>query len=208
MYWLTSKGTFVTVDKNVESKCMAEVNDKKFCKFAAHVKKIGDYKLTLNATASNSTTSYEVSGSKEGNTQMTVSTDGKKVATIVVFDNVTYVEDPADSAWIKYASSAANKPEVFDLKKEIGKDDFKGDKGQKLVYKSLGTETCDTNLTCYKYQITDTQNTSTQTYLWFDNLQFLLRKLTANDNTSSSEMTMSYQGVSIVQPAPVKQTVN
>lgn len=206
-HWLATMGTFVTVDKTVQESCMAEVKDKKFCKFAAHVKKMGDYKLTLDATSSDGKSSYVVSGSKDGNTQMVINSDGKKVANIVVFNGTTYAENLADSSWLQYAPTAASKPDVFDLKKEIGKDGFKGDKGQKFVYKNLGKVACG-NMSCYKYQIIDTQNTATQTFLLFDDLQFLIRSLTTSDNSGSSEMTMSYEGVSIVQPAPVKQIVN
>ena len=172
-HWLATNGTFVTVDNTVESSCMAEVKDKKFCKFAAHVKKMGDYKMTLKATTPAGTVSYVVSSSKDGNIQMSQVSDGKEVANIVVFNGTTYAEDLADSAWIMYAPSAANKPDVFDIKKEIGKDNFKGTKGQKYVYKNLGRVDCG-NMSCYKYQIIDTQNTATQTFLLFDDLHFLL----------------------------------
>lgn len=207
LHWLTTMGTFVDVDKTVEKSCLAEVKDKKFCKFAAHVKKMGDYKLTLKATTTDVVNSYEVSGSKDGNIQMAASTNGKEVANIVVFNNTSYAEDLTDSTWIKYGPNAANKPDVFDIKKEIGKNDFKSDKGQKYEYKNLGKEGCG-NMSCYKYQIIDTQNTVTKTFVLFDDLQFLLRSLTSSDNTGSSELTMSYETVSIVQPAPVKQTIN
>lgn len=207
LHWIATTGSFVEVDKTVEKSCMAEVKDKKFCKFSAHVKKMGDYKLTLKATTADGVSSYEVSGSKDGNIQMAVNVDGKEVGNMVVFNGTTYSEDLTDSTWIKYGSSAANKPEAFDLKKEIGKNGFKGDKGQKFVYKNLGRVACG-NMSCYKYQIIDTQSTATQTFLLFDDLQFLLRSLTTGDSSGSSEITMTYEGVSIVQPAPVKQTVN
>ena len=206
-HWLATTGIFVSVDKTVEKSCMAEVKDKKFCKFAAHVKQMGDYKLTLSATSPDGKTSYVVSGSKDGNIQMVVNSDDKKVANLVVFNGTTFTENLADSSWLQYAPTAASKPDVFDLKKEIGKDGFKGDKGQKFIYKNLGKVTCDT-MSCYKYQLIDTQNTATQTFLLFDDLQFLLRSLTTSDNSGTSEMTMSYEGVSIVQPAPVTQIVN
>ena len=206
--WVVVRGNNnVTVDEAVQKTCLAEVKDTKFCKFAAHLNKIENYKLTADVTASSVKSSFVVTSSKDGNSQMVVSSGGQEVGDVVVFNSITYAKDPTDNAWIKYASSAANKPEIFDLKKEIGKDSFKGDKGQKLEYKSLGEETCG-NLTCFKYQIIDPQMATAQTHLWFDTKNYLLRTLTSKDGESNAQFTMTYEAVSISQPSPVKQTVN
>lgn len=93
----------------------------------------------------------------------------------------------------------------MDLKKEFLKGDFKGDNGQKLEYKKIGTEKCD-KLSCYKYQIVDSQKSTETDFIWFDTKDFLLRRATVNDSKAGTnvEMTVTYASVVISAPSPTK----
>jgi len=61
-------------------------------------------------------------------------------------------------------------------------------------------------LTCFKYQITDTSTPTTETFVWFDTKDFLLRRITTKDGVNTSDMTLSYDKVSISTPSPVKSS--
>lgn len=207
--WATANGTFITVEKGVEKKCLAEVKDKKFCKFAAHLSKIGDYQSTVN-TSSDSTppASATTSGSKDGNIQEVETNNGQEAGTIVVYNGTTYTKGATDQGWTQYGSSSANKPSTFDVKNGLfgNKGDFKGEKGQKLHYAYVGDASCG-NLTCHKYQITDTANTADQATVLFGTSDFQLYQFDAKANGTNIHLTMTYQPVSIIQPVPVKNII-
>ena len=195
------------INKETQDKCMTEVNDKLFCKFTGVFANVGDYKTTVNTTDPKGTSSVlELANDSNGDSSMIVKQNGKEQGSIVVYGGVTYFKDPAatDGSWFKYGANDTGKPETVDLKKEFLKGDFKGDNGQKLEYKKIGTEACG-NLTCYKYQIIDSQKPAETGFIWFDTKEFLMRRVTANDGKgTSSEMTVTYESVSISMPSPTK----
>lgn len=193
------------INKVVQDKCMTEVKDSVFCKFAGAFGNVGDYKVSVNTTAEGSTSVLELANDSKGNSSMVVKVNGQEQGNIVSYSGVTYSKDYTDGQWFKYAASDTTKPSTVDLKKEFLKSDFKNDSGQSFTYKNLGTEQCGT-LKCYKYQETDPAKPTEITYLWFDTKDSLLRRVTANDSkaNSNADMTITYGTVVISLPSPTK----
>ena len=194
-----------SVNKAVQDKCMSEVNDELFCKFAGAFGNVGDYKVIVNTTAEGGSSVLELASDSKGNSSMVVKVNGQEQGNVVVYSGVTYLKDYTDGQWFKYGSNDTNKPEALDLKKEFVKSDFKGDNGQKLGYKKIGTEKCD-KLSCYKYQTTDPEKPDETSYLWFDTKNYLLRRATVNDSkaNTNADMTLTYESVVISLPSPTK----
>lgn len=134
---------------------------------------------------------------------MIVKQNDQEQANVVVYNGTTYLKDYSDGQWIKYASNDPSKPEVTDLKKEFAKGDFKSDSGQKITYTKIGSEACG-NLKCYKYQVKD-PDTPGDNFLWFDTKDYLLRRITLKDQSSSTDMTITYATVNITEPSPTKE---
>lgn len=194
-----------SVDKAVQDKCMTEVNDKQLCKFAGAFANATNYKVVGTSTDSTgATATMDLSYDSKSNISMVIKQSGQEQA-IVVYGGVTYVKDPTDNQWFKFAAADKNAPAALDLKKEFAKADFKNESGQKLTYKNLGTEKCD-KLTCYKYQETDPGKSSQITYLWIDTKDSLLRRVSTSDSQdkTSSDMTVTYGSVTIALPSPTK----
>lgn len=206
--WLATKndsGASKTgVNKELQDKCKAEINDDTFCKFVGSFGNAGDYKTSVNSTAPEGTSSLELANDNKGNSSMVVKQNGQEQANIVVYSGTTYSKDYSDGKWFKFSASDANKPTALDLKKEFAKGDFKGDSGQKLEYKKITTEKCG-SLSCYKYQIVDPQKTSQEGFIWFDTKDYLLRRVTIKEGTTSTDMSLTYSSVSISAPSPTKE---
>src|SRR3989344_1313082 len=202
-YLVTKDGGTISVNKELQSKCTTQVNDETFCKFAGVFANAGDYKVSVTSNDQSGASTIELASDSKGNSSMVVTQGGQEQGNIVLFNGVTYLKDPTDGQWFKFSSTDTNKPEVLDLKKEIAKGDFKGDAGQTLQYKQIGTEACG-NLTCFKYQVIDPQKPNEEGFLWFDTKDYLLRRVTAKSNGSTTDMNLTYTKVSISEPSPTK----
>lgn len=200
-----NRSTIATgINQDTQSKCITVVNDKLFCKFAGVFANVTNYKATISITDQNgASANYDLAYDGKNNSSMVVKQNGQEQGNIVVYSGVTYSKDYSDGQWFKYGTGDKNTPQFLDLKKEFLKADFKGDNGQKLEYKNLSTEKCG-ELKCYKYQETDPQKPTETNYLWFDTKDYLLRRVSANDGKTSTEMTVTYASVSITQPSPTK----
>lgn len=201
-----SSGPATGIDKVTQDKCMAEVNDKQLCKFAGAFANVTNFKVAgTNTDSTGATSSLDLSYDSKGNSSMVVKQSGQEAGSVVVYSGVTYVKDPTDNQWFKFAADDKNAPQGLDLKKEFAKADFKNDTGQKLTYKNLGTEKCG-DLNCYKYQETDPAKTTETTYLYIDTKESLLRRVTTSDSSdkTSTDFSVSYGAVTISLPSPTK----
>lgn len=195
--------TSVSVNKDVQDKCMTEIGDATFCKFAGTFANVSDYSAVMTSVEGGKTTLANMAIASNGDSSMIVKEDGTTTANIITYSGATYVQDPADLMWIKYSSSSSDAPAVLDIKKEFVKSGFKNDSGKKDQYFNRGKETVN-GVECYKYQIVDTDKPDQQGFLWFDADSYLLRQLSNKDATTELLMTFSYGKVSISQPTPIK----
>lgn len=193
----------VSINKDIQNKCLAEVNDSLFCKFAGTWANVQGYKTVASVATESGKTQMLVTIASNGNGSMSVDEGSGVTSRIVVFNGVTYVQNPTDNSWQQYSGTEANKPALLDIKKEFLKSDFKADSGQKINYVNKGTEAIG-KLTCYKYQIEDPSKTGETGYMWFDNKDFLLRKLSSKDSSTDMQMTFSYENTNVSLPSPIK----
>jgi len=187
--WLATKDggtdgskTSSSFNKEVQAKCMADVNEELFCKFASVL---------------------ELATDSKGNSSMVVKQNGQEQGNLISYNGVTYSKDYTDGQWFKYAAGDTTKPETVDLKKEFVKGDFKADNGEKIGYNKVGTEKCG-NLNCYKYQIKDPTKPTEEGFLWFDTKDYLMRRVTIKDGSTNTDMSLSYGAVNISAPSPTK----
>lgn len=192
-----------SVNKEVQDKCKADVNDELFCKFAGHFASVGDYKVTVNTTDQSGASVLELASDSKGNSTMLVKQNGQEQGSVIVFSGTTYSKDYTDGTWFKFSSSDTTKPAALDLKKEFVKGDFKAEDGQKIDYKNVGTEKCG-NLNCHKYQVVDPTKQGEEGFIWFDTKDYLLRRVTIKNSDTNTDMSLSYSAVNISAPSPTK----
>jgi|SRR3989344_697602 len=202
-YLITKDEGTVSVNKELQSKCTTQVNDETFCKFAGAFGNAGDFKVNVSSNDQSGASTIELASDSKGNSSMVIKKDGQEQGNVIVFNGVTYLKDYTDGQWFKFSSTDTNKPEVLDLKKEFAKGDFKGDAGQTLQYKQIGTEACG-NLTCFKYQVIDPNKPNEEGFVWFDTKDYLLRRVSGKSDGDTTDMNLTYTKVSISEPSPTK----
>ncbi len=204
----TKSSTAAVVNNSaVESACNKEINDKVFCKFAAHFSLTSSYKSTITSTDDKGTVSkIDVENDTKSNSSMTTKdAAGKETSAFITLDNASYIKDEADGSWTKYTSSAStntSKPTSavkFDASDITSKNT--------TSYKNLGKEACG-NLSCYKYQVVDSTTPGTTQYIWFDSKNYQMQRWSSQDTSGSMDMPFSYESVNIKAPSPVKEATS
>ena len=110
----------------------------------------------------------------------------------------------SDGTWWKQASTDASDD-------DITTDDYKPDLDEPTDnaavaarYKQIGKEACG-DMTCFKYQEIDPDDSSAMNYFWFDDEEYLLRKYRTEAEGTVSEMTASYSKFNLSEPSPVQE---
>lgn len=190
--------------KALEGACMDYINDKDYCRFASNWSMNEDRIITMKAPEDSMVMTVRSSGS---NSHSTITTDGTVTSEIIVLDNVSYMKNMADGSWTKYTNNTSSGLDSniseytpdFDFSNEEVKDTHKINK--------LGKEACG-ELTCFKYQMLDSTEPDAETIIWFDDKDYKIRRMTAKNSDGVSEMTFSYEKVTISQPSPVIEAPN
>jgi len=185
---------------------VCELKDPELCKFMNNWQTIKDYSMTSTSTdkahGAKMESVFEISGK---NTHMIGKENGKDNYEMISIDNSTYTKDYSDNTWWKMTYDPEKNKE---LTKEFMKDDvFDEDKAveDKTEYKLIGKEACG-NMTCFKYQVIDANDTSTTQYIWFDDRDYLLRKQSTVDaDGNSMDVMFAYGSVTVSVPSPVKE---
>jgi polyhydroxyalkanoate synthesis regulator phasin len=187
-------------------------NDPNLCKYINRSLGADFYKnglagksLTTDKSGKKSESVFEFQGN--GNTHFISTSDGKEVWNIITIGNIRYAKDYTDNKWWKQVEENVKEGDsnMFDTKKmkeEIMKD-FK-EKEDKTEYRKVGEEPCG-NLTCFKYQVINSQLKNTTQYIYFDNKEYLMRKMLLVEESYSSETEFSYGNIDIKEPSPVKE---
>lgn len=183
--------------------CKAEVDDDDFCKFAGSWDGLGAYTMvmTSNSTGGSFVSTFKSDGN--GNVSSESDFGGQKASSITI-GNTTYIRDETDGAWVKYVGDSTYK--VEDQSDNISFD-FNEDSAvtaSTTSYKRIGTEDCG-ELTCIRYQIVDTTTPGTETFILFDNKDFKMRRWVVTTAEGSTDTVISYEGVTITEPSPVKE---
>lgn len=186
--------------KEYKDDCKKEYNDEDLCTFFTSW---GDIKKF----------SIESSGSSEGTVvKSTIKIDGDNsymtaqgaiAYEIITIGGTTYTK-AGDTWWKQAAAPTGNS--------DVNTDDFKFDppsmdepEGQKTTYEKQGKETCG-DRQCFKYKVVEPDSADSTQHLWFDDKDFLLRKIRSDEaNGSYNEQTYAYDNISITEPSPVKE---
>lgn len=139
-----------------------------------------------------------------------VTYDGEKETfnTIIIGES-TYTKDQNDGKWWKYVATkdknGANtnlfNPE--DLKNRF--QESMKDVEDKTTYKKAGKEQCG-KLTCLKYQIVNPEFSDSKEFVYFDDREYLIRKMRIEmQDGSITETLFDYNKVAIKEPSPVKE---
>lgn len=192
-----------------------ELNDPDLCKYVNRAMTGDFYKngLLMSSTTTDKTgkkqeSSYEMDGKE--NSKITSYQDGKETMSIINLNKTTYMKDYSDGKWWKYENKQDQKsrPEGDRPLDENFKDQAKKiaeEMKDKTSYKKIGKETCG-SLSCFKYQVIIKDLPDLIEYIYFDDREYLTRKMRTEDkNGSVTEMSYEYRSVSITEPAPIKE---
>ncbi|PJE65430.1 hypothetical protein COU91_01650 [Candidatus Saccharibacteria bacterium CG10_big_fil_rev_8_21_14_0_10_47_8] len=200
----TSSATTAVADKTVQDACNKQLNDKDFCKFASNYKLTGvSYHSVITTVASGKTSTISMDVDGKDNSSMVTSGAGKETAAFISLNKATYMKDESSGSWLKYpAADSTTAPKETDPSSDIKIDSSNLTENNTISYKSLGKEACG-KLTCFKYQVVDSQNPGTTQYIWFDTKDYMMQRWSSKDANGSTDMTFTYKSVTIKEPSPV-----
>lgn len=196
----TGGSSLIPARATLSTKC--EYNDDELCRFINNWKAQESYTVKSTQAGNTSQTVMQFSGDKKFH--MTTSVDGKANWEVISLDNVTYTKDFTDNKWWKQTTDPSkdtdNPAEDFDF----GKDDSKDQpEAQRTQFKAMGKEACG-QFQCFKYQVIEPGDGSTS-YIFFDNRDYLLRKMTIQSQDGAYSTEFSYDKVNISAPSPTKE---
>lgn len=177
------------------AKC--DYSDKDLCKFLTNWKLNKFYTVQSTDTSEGTTTKSTIQYVAPDKFYM--KSGGEAAYEMIMIGNATYTK--AGNTWYKQTAKDTDK-----TIKDSAKHDFKdpGDTTTKTEYKKIGTEACG-NLTCFKYQVIESNTPDTTTYVWFDTKDYQLRRTRTESAGNVSDQTMSYEKISISAPKPYKE---
>lgn len=174
-----------------------DYKDPDLCKFLNNWTKQTNYTMTLSSSGAKGSTVFQIDGN---NTHSKISADNQTYETITIGDT-TYTKDTSDNKWWKQKSSTDDSTT----------DDFKFDvpsatasAEDKTTFTKDGKEACG-KLTCFKYMSMTGSNQDSMEELWFDDSQYLLRKMESTSTNGTTTVEYNYDKVSLTAPSPVKE---
>lgn len=188
--------------KQLNEDCKKKYDDEDLCKFLSSWTDNKNYQSTITSVADGqtSTFSYTVDGD---NSHVVTSANGTESYNVITIGNTTYTKDQSDGSWWKQTTTptettTSTKDLSFDSESTVEETE------DTSVYKLIGKEACG-NLTCFKYELTDTATPGSKQTIWFDTKDYLLRRWMSEDSTGSSDSIYSYENISVDAPSPVKE---
>ncbi len=187
--------------KATDTACKVAVKDDTFCIFASTwgLSFGTDSVYTSTTVTDQGTLVFQSDG--KGNNSSTLTKDGTVVYGTVTIGTTYYTKNPTGDGWYKTDTTPSdNTNSTADVQTDLTFNDKTTQ--DKTVYKNLGTEACG-SLTCYKYEITNPDSPNTTTTMWFDNHDYKMRKTAFTSDGNTTEMTYSYDSVTISEPSPI-----
>jgi hypothetical protein len=149
---------------------------------------------------------FRIDGDDKSYTKLSVKNpdNGKTEAyETIIIGNTTYTKDASDGKWWKKVNKETSVDEstADNFKFEIPSATASAE--ERTTFEKEGKEACG-KLTCFKYH-SMTGGSSEMTYLWFDDTQYLLRKMEfISSEGEKSTITYQYDNVSVTAPSPTK----
>jgi hypothetical protein len=184
------------------AKC--DYDDEDLCKFFTGWKALGAYSMV--ATTTDGSTTSTMSVKSEGDDKSHVKLTGEMDMEIVTIGDATYTK-AADGTWWKQTQTTSDESTNYndDIKTAFDEPSTTAE-ADKTSYKKLGKEKCG-ELNCFKYQVVDPADTANDSYLWFDDRDYQLRRTqtVSKDGKTNFDAIFSYDDVNIKEPSPVKE---
>jgi hypothetical protein len=178
-----------------------EYKDPELCKFFnnyANMPKSYSVTSTGNYGGMATESVYSLDGE---NYQMIAKQNGKETSNMISIGDTMYTLDYTDNKWWKMTSKPVETMEE-DMADEVAFNPQETE--DTTTYKFVTKEACG-DRTCFKYEVI-TPDSEGKMYIWFDDRDYLTRKMRMEDgNGISSESVYSYGNVSITAPSPVKE---
>jgi len=192
-----------------------KLNDPELCRFMdksiktadSYVKGFVGTSITTEKSGKKSENTWEMQGN---NSHFTMSENGKELSNMIIIGNTTYTKDMTDGKWTKFTYKAEDgKKSLFNFDPEEMKKQFKdvvNETEDKTVYKAMGKEACG-SMQCFKYEIVNPLNPKTKEYLYFDDQEYVMRKMRIEDEGGMITETMfEFKAVTIKEPSPIKES--
>ena len=192
-------------DRAFETQCTYD--DKYFCEFMASFANTKFYSVKMTSMGHDGKSESLIEVSSDGATHKVVWVNGGETYNSISIGTTAYTKDYADNTWLRQAvtpsasedtsqKTTIDLTDVFDITVATVISN-----GQ---YNKVGKEPCG-KLSCFKYELTDTEDERTKQFIWFDDSQYLIRKLVKEDPATNIELEYSYNTIRIVAPSPVKE---
>lgn len=202
-----SSATGVVANKEVADACNKELHDKDLCKFASNYKLDGlSYEVVITNTQDGKTsvTTMQIDG--KNNSSLVTTEDGAQTGAYISLNKAVYNKDLGTGTWTKFSTATDTAATPTETKPADNIDFNTSDltENNTISYKKIGKEACG-NLSCYKYQVVDSQNPGTTQYIWFDTKDYVMRHWYSKDSANTTDMVITYRSVNIKEPSPVKE---
>lgn len=191
----------------VDQACIEFVGDEALCRFAAASEgsRSRSYKSVTTTVDASGTTVVYTEFETADRISMITQHNGQETDAFMLLDADNYARDYTDGMWAHYRDegfepSTAAAPQAFDFTSELSADvsEFRDD------YERVGTEPCD-DRTCYKYRVSSSEDPDQELHIWFDDIDYLLRRYEIANEEASATTHYSYLPVILTAPEPVKE---
>lgn len=179
-------------------------DDEDLCKFLASWKENEYYTIKSTTESEGQTSTYTAQHVLSGEKTYMKSEGSGTNYEMISIGNTTYTKDQTDGAWFKQTIPETEATESTDDTTVDFEDPETTEAEDKTVYKKLGKEACG-EFTCFKYQVIDPALKDETQYIWFDDDEYQLRRMSTESPDGKSDMTFSYEKVTIKEPSPVKE---
>lgn len=187
------------INSEIADKCNEKLDDKDLCKLAASWSSTLSYTANIRSEGEGQQAVMTIKNDGKGNTHSKTEVDGTSTAEIIVLGNTTYSKYAGADVWTKLTSDTPDTPNTFGPENF----DFDFEEEDQPKYTKQGKEACG-NLTCFKYTFVDEEDASNIFTMWFDDKDYLVRKISGATNGGMMEITYDYGSVTISEPSPVQ----
>ncbi len=189
------------------SETQCKYDDKYFCKFMESFVNSKSYSIKMTSMGHDGKSENLIELSGDGSTHKVVWVNGGETYNIISIGNTVYTKDYIDNMWLKQALTPAASEGALSKTTIDLKDVFDINVAAVISngqYKKVGKEPCG-ELTCFKYELSNAEDERVRQFVWFDDSQYLIRKMRKEDPATTMDLEYSYNNINIKTPSLVKE---
>jgi hypothetical protein len=180
-----------------------QTDDKELCIFFLNFNQKETFRANITSTdgkGAKTTSVFDAEGDKKS--RVVVDGKGYKFEYIAI-DKLIYFK-ATSGTWWKQALDLKTKEKylekyVYNFEEQVDQTDPE----KKITYEYIGPDWVG-DYYCFKYEITDPAKSGEKQYIWFDNQEFLLRRVLTQKSNTGTDSTITYPDIKISEPTPVK----